>query len=120
MRRFFTYLLFISLNSFFSLVTIFCLLYANTYLNAPFFPENLLWKNGRPRSDLFSNTVSILVVLIEALLFIYLFYTVNRLILRYDYNLKKPKSVAFRIAAINFSIIVCIILYGIIYTIYHS
>jgi len=120
MNRFLKYSLFISLNLFFSFVTIFCLLYAVTYINAFFVPESLLWKGNEPRVDFLSISVQTLIFLVETLLFIYLFYAVNKFILRYDYKLTKSKSIAFRIGAINFIIIVCMVLYGIIYTIYHS
>jgi hypothetical protein len=117
MKKLLQYSLFILLNLFFLFVTLYCLLFANTYLNDEIIPEGILWKDVGSSSNSLSITMRILVVLIEGLLFIYTFYRVNRLILRYDYNLAKPKSVAFRIAAFNFGIIAVLILYTIIYSI---
>lgn len=113
------YLLYIGLNLLFFFITIYCLMYAGLFLNTLLIPESILWKNDKPRTDLISQIAPALLTLIEATLLIFIFYLVNRLILRYDYNSLNQKAIALKTAIINFSIILCILIYGIIYSINH-
>jgi len=49
---------------------------------------------------------------IEGVIMISFFYLINRLILRYDYKVVSQKSIALKTAAINFLIIVGILIWG--------
>mgnify|MGYP001555326161 CR=1 FL=1 len=111
MKKYFLYWI---LNIFFLLITLFCLLYINTYLNEFLLPNRLL------RDDVISGSTRIGLVLIEAVIFISIFYIVNQLILKYDYNSDNRKSIAMKTAAINLGVVITIIIYGILYSTFNN
>lgn len=106
------YLLYGVLNLFFFLVTLFCLLYASTYINLRLVPDGL-------HKDSLLGFINIIMVLIEAAVMIFLIYLVNKLMLKDDYNAVNAKSIALKTAGITYGLIVCIIVYGIIYPLFH-
>jgi len=97
------YILYIILNLFFFLVTLYCLLYINTYLIELLIPH-------------ISGVLRIGLVLIETFLFTAFFYFINKLILRYDYQSTNQKSIALKTSFISSGIIIAFIIYAIIYT----
>ena len=109
------YFLYSILNLFFFLVTLYCLLYVSTYVNLSFVPDRFLWNGDNPRTDYVPGMINIIMVIFEAVLITALVYAINRLILYYDYNTIQAKSIAVKTALVTFGIILCIILYGIIY-----
>ena len=55
------------------------LFYANTYLNAAFFPDSWIWKDGKLREDTGWLVIpQSLILIIEAALLIFLIYYMNK------------------------------------------
>ena len=103
------YALYAVVNVVFFFVTLWLLLYLSTYINLRFIPHVLI-----------SALANILITLVEALLITWLIYLLNKLILRYDYQTTKAKTIALRTALLTYGIILCIIVYGTIYTLLNS
>ncbi len=60
---------------------------ANTYFNDAFIPNSFLWKDGKPREDLFgAGVMQTIILLIEAGLLMLLMYYINK---RYLLSLTK-------------------------------
>ena len=111
------YLLYIVLNIFYFLVTIYVLLYASTFLNGYIVPYRAvgIFRGHQAIADI----LHIIIDLIEAVLLNLAFYIINRLMLRYDYKSAQYKTIALRTAAINLSLFLCILIYAGLYSLFH-
>lgn len=73
------------MNSIIILIILYCLLYANTYLNQHMVPDSLLWKNDEPRLDKYAMMgvagIKTLALLAEGVIFVTILYFLNRLIM---------------------------------------
>lgn len=67
------------------LIILYCLLYANTYLNETMVPDKLLWQNDRPRLDKTAMMgvagIKTLALLVEGVISVIILYFVNSLII---------------------------------------
>jgi hypothetical protein len=86
------YTFYIFYNLFLQLGVLLFFLYANTFLNEFFVPENLMWENNLPRIDFEGlGAVAIIktsVLIVEAAVLILLIYLVNKIYLKYNYEKK--------------------------------
>lgn len=74
-----SYILYGIYNLIYQLFIICFLFYANTYLNAVFFPDSWIWKDGKLREDTSWLVIpQTLILVIEAALLILLIYYFNR------------------------------------------
>lgn len=107
-----TYLIYIFYNIIFQALSIWCLFYANTYLNDSFIPDSFKWKDGKLREDLTAFGLSQTIILIvEGALLTALMYYFNRW---YSLNIIKSdigENIATWTAAIYGSIVLIFILF---------
>jgi hypothetical protein len=108
-----TYIVYIVYNLVYQLLSFFFFLYANTYLNDALVPQNLMWKDNKPRTDAAglggAATIKTLALIIEAALLLLLIYILNQLFLKHIARKDKAKSVASRTAMINGILSFCFI-----------
>lgn len=82
-----SYVLYGLYNIIYQIITFWLLLMANTYFNDAFIPNSFLWKDGKPREDLFgAGVMQTIILLIEAGLLMLLMYYINK---RYLLSLTK-------------------------------
>lgn len=107
------YILYITYNLIYQLVSFFFYLYANTFLNEAIVPASLMWKNNKPRTDLVGlggvAVIKTLALFIEAIILILVIYFINKIFLRYTFNVDYPNRVLRRTTIINIILSFCFI-----------
>ena len=99
------FVIYIFYNLVYQLFVLWCLLYANSFLNSIFIPDSFMWKDGHIREGgkawIIAQTS---ILIIEAAIFIFLIYFINRGVLSNFINAKNPKKIAGLTLKISFSI----------------
>lgn len=77
--------IYVAINIIYQLLVVYCLLYANTYINHVAVPDNLLWKDNHPRVDMAGMagvaTIKTLILIVEGGLILLLVNHMNRSVL---------------------------------------
>jgi hypothetical protein len=106
-------ILFIVYNVVYQLGSFFFFLYANTYINEGLFPDNLMWKGDKPRTDSAGlvgvATIKTLALLVEAIVLILFMYFINKLILSASEGKEHRDIIINRTAKINIILSLCFI-----------
>ncbi len=109
---------FSAFNIIYQIIILWCLLFANAYLNDKVVPASLLWKNNHRRIDttgmLGHTGFKTLVLLIEAALLILITYAINSAILNDTERKHRRNAVAKRTAKTHIIITLCFIAYLIV------
>ena len=75
----FNYIIYGAYNLIYQIISVFLLLYVNTYINTLLLPDSLRWKNGQLREDLsglmIANTI---LLIVETALLVILLYYLNK------------------------------------------
>lgn len=107
------HMFYIVYNIAYQLVSFFCLLFANTYLNDRVVPERLMWKGDGRRMDKAGlsgyATIKALTLIGEAAVLILLIYIINRLVLTDTEGKEGRVFIANRTATINIILSFCFI-----------
>lgn len=93
----------ISINIILDFFCFWVLIYFETYINGFFIPESFIWNNEvkRDRPLLIGVIEDDLILSIEAVLILFIFYLLNRLLFVDLLSLGKPKTIAKRIYFIS-------------------
>lgn len=107
------YIFYIVYNLIYQLLSFCFFVYANTYLNEAFVPDNLIWKNNQRRVDktgLMGTAIfQTLILLIEAAILILIIYFINRWFLSYVLRKSSPNKVLSWTVRINIILSICFI-----------
>lgn len=107
------YILYFTYNLIYQLVSFFFYLYANTFLNEAIVPENLMWKNNKPRTDLVGlggvAVIKTLALFIEAIILILVIYFINKFYLYYTFKEDYPNRALKRTTITNIILSFCFI-----------
>ena len=103
----------ISINIILDYFCFWVLIYFETYINGFFIPESFIWKKEvkRDRPLLAGVIEDNLILGIEALLILFIFYLLNRWLFVDLLSLEKPKTIAKRIYIISAIVMLSIILF---------
>jgi hypothetical protein len=100
-------------NLIYQIAILFCLLYANTYLNDDLVPERLIWRNNGRRIDLNGlvgyATIKAMALIAEAAILILIIYVINRMVLSSTRQERSKIAIANRTARIGIIVSVCFI-----------
>ena len=103
----------VSINLILDFFCFWVLIYFETYINDFFIPESFIWNNGvkRDKPLLIGVIEDDLLLGIEALLILSIFYVLNRWLFVELLALEKPKTIAKRIYIISTIVMLTIILF---------
>lgn len=102
----------IAINVFLDYFCFWILIYLDTYINGFFIPDDFIWHNGvkRDRPLLIGIVENNLILCIEAVLILFVFYLLNRWLFVDLLTLEKPNNTAKRIFVFSAILMLTIIL----------
>ena len=106
--------IYITYNVVYQLFCFGLLLFLGIYYNSRLIPDDLIWKNNKPRTDLTGLTeaaaIQGVLLIVEAAVLILIIYVINKLIIADTESKQRSNDIANRTAKINIIVTLCFII----------